>query len=59
MARGEAAKHPCPQCGTRLQRKALIDTDQRVFSSWRYCEECGWDQRAQAVSNHSHEGVEM
>lgn len=35
----------CPDCHKQLRVKALTDSDQRVWSKWRYCEECGWDER--------------
>lgn len=40
----------CPQCRTKLQTKALTDSDQRVLATWFYCERCGWDERHGAKS---------
>lgn len=40
--------HPskCPNCGDKLERKALVDSHDRVYDSWFYCG-CGYDQRNQ------------
>lgn len=35
----------CPSCGTRLAVKILKDSDDRVYSQWKECPKCGWDQR--------------
>jgi DNA repair exonuclease SbcCD ATPase subunit len=32
----------CPNCSTRLQIKAIVDSDQRIDAKWLYCEKCGW-----------------
>lgn len=39
------ARPKCPDCHKQLRVKALTDSDQSIFSKWRYCEECGWDER--------------
>jgi transposase len=38
-------KPPCPNCGTKLQIKCLADDWGEIFGKWRYCEDCGWDER--------------
>lgn len=39
------ARPKCPDCHKQLRVKALSDSDQRIWSKWRYCEDCGWDER--------------
>ena len=39
------ARPKCPDCHKQLRVKALTDSDEHVYSKWRYCEECGWDER--------------
>jgi ribosomal protein L37AE/L43A len=39
------ARPKCPDCHKQLRVKALTDSDQRIWSKWRYCEDCGWDER--------------
>ena len=40
-----ATRPKCPDCHKQLRVKALTDSDQRIWSKWRYCEDCGWDER--------------
>jgi hypothetical protein len=39
-------KKICPKCGANLQVKALVDSDDRIQQSWRFCESigCGYDE---------------
>lgn len=39
------ARPKCPDCYKQLRVNALTDSDQRIWSKWRYCEDCGWDER--------------
>lgn len=40
-------KKKCPKCKAVLQIKGLVDSDERVWQKWYYCEDvrCGYDQR--------------
>jgi hypothetical protein len=47
----------CPDCHKQLRVKALTDSDQHIWSKWRYCEDCGWDERGKfEVTVWNHEG---
>lgn len=35
----------CPQCSVPVHVKALVDSDDRTYLTWNYCEQCGWDAR--------------
>lgn len=51
------ARPKCPDCHVQLRVKALTDSDQRIWSKWRYCEDCGWDERGKfAVTVWGQEG---
>lgn len=47
----------CPKCGkgNRLNMKAQIDSDQRIYKKWLVCGHCGWDQRGRAALAQSEE----
>jgi RNase P subunit RPR2 len=36
----------CPKCSALLRVKGLVDSDERVYATWQYCERCGWDERS-------------
>ena len=38
----------CPKCQKPTERKARIDSDDRVEAKWHYCPACGWDERIEA-----------
>lgn len=51
------ARPKCPDCHVQLRVKAMTDSDQHVYSKWRYCEECSWDERGKfEVTVWDHEG---
>ena len=37
-------KYKCPRCTKTLVIKAIVDSDDRIESTWLYCS-CGYDQR--------------
>lgn len=40
-----AKKQECPRCDEKLERRARVDSDDRIEATWLYCYGCGWDQR--------------
>lgn len=42
-------KLTCPDCGEKLERRALVDSDDRVQSTWLFCHSCRYDSRKEPV----------
>lgn len=38
-------KPPCPRCTEPLERKAIVDSHDRIWQRWRYCPGCNYDER--------------
>jgi transcription elongation factor Elf1 len=45
-------KHRCPNCNSETSVQALVDSHDRIESTWRKCYTCGWDQRSQRARTH-------
>lgn len=35
----------CPHCSKPLMPRAVVDSDQRIWSKWLYCYPCNYDSR--------------
>lgn len=39
-------KWRCPECGGPGTDRVLIDSEDRIYSKWKRCRACGYDERS-------------